>query len=177
MTRIILLEKLGEFTKEATKDLLLPYKRKAKVVTNEQTGKQETLYEGPEMRSTSVYLTRLPDDKIENLAPCILHQVVTGKDFQEPGYLPQSTAVVRSCFCVYGNNEAESGLNLLNLMERLRIALLESHILAGQYKLDLQTGLETLVYPDSDKTAPYALGEMVSNWWLPPVKRKVVVER
>ena len=63
---------------------------------------------------------------------------------------------------------------LLNLMERLRIALLERVVIGQQCTLDLQAGLETLVYPDD--TAPYFAGEMVSTWKLPAVQRKVDYE-
>lgn len=37
--------------------------------------------------------------------------------------------------------------------------------------LDLEAGLETIVYPDD--TAPYFVGEMISTWMLPPVEREV----
>lgn len=62
---------------------------------------------------------------------------------------------------------------LLNLMERLRISLLRDPLIhdGGQFQLDLQTGLETMVYPDD--TAPYFIGEMASTWIMPRIKREV----
>ena len=61
--------------------------------------------------------------------------------------------------------------NLLNLMERLRIALLKQCVIGNQYELNLQEGVETMIYPDD--TAPYFMGEMVTTWNLPPVQREV----
>ena len=59
---------------------------------------------------------------------------------------------------------------LLNLMERLRIALLEQRSIGKQFRLDLEAGLESLVYPED--TAPYYAGEMISVWKLPVIERK-----
>ena len=44
-------------------------------------------------------------------------------------------------------------------------------VIGGQFTLDLEAGLETLVYPDD--TAPYFVGEMISTWKLPLVEREV----
>ena len=60
---------------------------------------------------------------------------------------------------------------LLNLMERLRIAILKKVVIGEQFEIDLEAGLECLVYPDD--TAPYFLGEMVSTWKMPTIKREV----
>ena len=57
----------------------------------------------------------------------------------------------------------------MNLMEQLRIALLHWPVLGKQYQLDLQAGLETLVYPEN--LSPYYAGEMISVWKMPPVAR------
>ena len=78
---------------------------------------------------------------------------------------------MRSIFCVYSSNEEEGALALLNLMERLRIDLLRKCVLADRYELDLETGLEGLIYPND--SAPYYMGEMVSMWKLPAVEREV----
>ena len=60
---------------------------------------------------------------------------------------------------------------LLNLMERIRVALLRQVVIGEQFTLDLEAGLEVLGYPDD--TAPYFVGEMISTWILPPVEREV----
>lgn len=57
---------------------------------------------------------------------------------------------------------------LLNLMERLRIALLRKVVIGRQFKLDLEAGLDTVVYDAAGRpTRPYYLGEMISVWKLP----------
>lgn len=128
--------------------------------------------EQPAPRAAEVYRTRLPDStSAKKKAPYILHQIITGKDVQPSGEKEQSSATVRTIFCVYSSDEQEGGLMLLNLMERLRIALLEQVVIGKQFQLDLEAGLESLVYPED--TAPYFAGEMVSTWSLPAIERKV----
>ena len=170
MTRIILLERLREFTEECTRDLLLPVQM------------QDEDEEPPPDRSVAVYTPCLPElSAYARKAPFVTHEIVTGKDSlkQDAGggvKRPQSDAVVRTCFCVYHENEQEGRLALLNLMERLRIALLEEVVIGKQFKLDLDAGVETLVYPGNpNQTAvsPFYLGEMITTWKLPIIERKV----
>ena len=116
-------------------------------------------------------VSRLHSRAAKKKAPYILHQVITGKDAQSPGNPSISLATVRTVFCVYHKDEQEGGLALLNLMERLRIAMLEEGIVGKQFVLDREAGLESLVYPDN--TAPYYAGEMISVWKLPIIERKV----
>ena len=168
MTKITLLERLKEFSEIHTGDLLLP------VQPQEDD-------ENPPDRAATVYTPCLPELRsYERKAPFITHEIVTGKDaaVQRPGggKFMQSTAVARTCFCVYHKNEQEGKLALLTLMERTRIAILEEVVIRGQFKLDLDAGVETLVYPGNpNQTAvsPFYLGEMITTWHLPIVERKV----
>lgn len=160
MTRTGLLQALKAFTEHSVKDLLLPVRR------------QRDDQEAPTPRAAQVYMTRLPEMKAsEKKAPYIIHSIITGQDSQSPGEHIKCTAVVRSVFCVYDEDEEEGGLALLNLAERLRIALLRK-VLIEDYTLDLSQGVELLVYPDD--TAPYYMAEMATVWILPPVKREVM---
>lgn len=162
MTRNILLERLRDFTTEVTKDLLLPVRI--------QSG-DELFSERP----ASVYLMRLPDGTAATKkAPYIIHQVISGIDQQPLGEHVASSATVRSIFCVYSDDEQAGALLLLNLMERLRIALLRQVVIGNQFTLDLSAGLEIMIYPDD--TAPYYAGEMSSVWIMPAVKREVCFE-
>jgi len=155
MTAVILLEQLKAFTEEATKDLIMP--------TKMQKGDTEQAY-----RAAEVHKMRLPDSgSATKKAPYIIHQVITGKDTTE------SQTKVRSIFCVYNENEEEGGLMLLNLVERMRIALLKAGTVGNQFTLDINAGLERLIYPDD--TAPFYAGEMISTWKMPTVKREVVL--
>lgn len=161
MTRIDLLECLRVLTLEATGDLILP--------TSFQKGD-----EAPGCRAAEVHLMRLPDSlAAKKKAPYILHQLITGKDIQPAGARPSASAVVRSIFCVYSDNEEEGALMLLNLMERLRIRLLKQAVMDNRYQLDLAAGLEMLVYPD--EIVSYCAGEMISTWKLPAVEREVML--
>ena len=155
MTKVVLLNALKEASIEATKDLILP------------VAQQKDDKELPQPQPVAVYCMRLPDGKAaKKKAPYIIHQFITGKDIKNT-----STAMIRTIFCVYHPDEQEGGLALLNLMERLRIALLEQGIIGKQFRLDTDAGLEQLVYPED--TAPYYAGEMISVWKLPAIERKV----
>lgn len=155
MTAVILLEQLAAFTEEATKDLIMP--------TKMQDGDDEPIF-----RSAEVHKMRLPDSRsAKKKAPYIIHQVITGKD------TTASSAVVRSIFCVYNEREDEGGLMLLNLMERLRITLLKAGTVGEQFTLDINAGMERMIYPDD--TAPFYAGEMISTWKMPRVEREVIL--
>jgi hypothetical protein len=157
MNRVDFLDSLTSFTVEAVKDVILPVR-----MQKGDTDRQQ--------RAADVYRMRLPDGKAATKkAPYIIHQLVTGSDYQNQGDDPHHRTTVRTIFCVYSDDEQEGALMLLNLMERLRIRLLEQVILDKRYELDLKEKLETLIYPDD--TAPYFAGEMVSVWKLPPVRR------
>lgn len=160
MNRVTLLEQFKIFTEEATGDIIMPVKL--------QKGDAEQGY-----RAAKVYLMRLNDSSAaQKKAPYIIHQLITGKDIQPQGQNVSASAVVRSIFCVYNDDEEEGALMLVNLMERLRIDLLRQVAIGKQFQLDLEIGLESLVY--TDDTAPYYAGEMVSTWKLPAVTREVM---
>ena len=160
MTKVILLEQLKKFTEQRTKDLFLP------------VAPQKEDREPPKDRPAEVHSPRLPDSHAaKKKAPYILHQVIAGKDGQSAGKAPASSVTIRTIFCVYHPNEEEGGLALLNLMERVRIGMLEAGVIGKQFCLDMEAGLESLVYPDD--SAPYYAGEMISVWKLPIIERKV----
>lgn len=164
MTRTELLEHLKAFTLEVTKDIILP-------VAQQKEDKTPPLPRAP-----AVYKMRLPDSNAaKKKAPYIIHQVLNGKDIQEPGTFPTGDTVVRTIFAVYHRDEQEGGLALLELMERMRLALLVQQVIGKQFKLNLQAGLETLAYPDG--SAPYFGGEMISVWRMPPIERKVLYDK
>ena len=160
MTRVILLEQLKTFTEASVRDLLLPVRQ------------QKEDAEPPVDRTARVYTMRLvKSTAAQKAAPYIIHQVITGKDIQPQGQRAAAQAMVRSIFCVFNEDEEAGALSLLGLMERLRIDLLKQIIIGKQFRLDLEVGLETLIYPDD--TAPYYAGEMISSWKIPGVEREV----
>lgn len=161
MTKAKLLEALRDKTLEVTKDLLLPVQY------------QKDDAEKPPDRPAGVYIARLPDMRQSTKkAPYILHTVVNSKFAQPTGELMISKVTIRSIFCVYCSDEQEGGLHLVNLMERLRIALMKNPLIGdNQFQCDYQEGIEDLVYPDD--TYPYYMGEMITVWDMPRVEREV----
>lgn len=161
LDKLGLLNALREQTERVLGGLLLPVRL--------QKGDTEQRFRAP-----LVFMQRVPSGmSAEKKAPYVLHAVITGSDRQESGSHSESTAVVRSIFCAYNEDEQEGGLALLEMMERWRLDVLETHVIADRFEIDLETdsGLESLVYPDD--TAPYFLGEYVSRWKLPSINREV----
>lgn len=153
------MKELKAFTENAISELTMPVRM--------QKGDEEQSY-----RAAQVYLMRLPDSaSATKKAPYVLHQLITGKDDQPSGENIRATATVRSICCVYSADEQEGGLMLLNLMDRIRISLLRTTIIGKRFRLDTESGVEILIYPDD--TAPYFIGEMVSYWKLPSIEREV----
>lgn len=159
MNAVVLLDSLKTFTEDAISDLILPVRI--------QKGDTEQAY-----RPADVYKMRLPDStSAQKKVPYIIHQILTGKDQQTQGQRIDANVQVRSVFAVYSDDEQEGGLMLLNLMERYRIAILKKVVIGDQFALDLESGVERIIYPDD--TAPYFMGEMVTTWKMPPVQREV----
>ena len=158
MSKVILLQELKKFTLDVTRDLIFP------------VAQQKEDKEPPKPRAAEVFCTRLPDSKAaKKKAPYILHQFINDKATQPEGLPLDSTAIVRSVFCVYHPDEQEGGLALLSLMDQMYLSLLERPIVGAQFVLDLKAGMESMAYPED--FAPYFAGEMVTVWKMPPVKR------
>jgi len=160
MTKRDLLVVLKAFTEEATKDLIMP-------VRMQKEDKEE-----PKPRAADVYIMRLHKSKdSEKSAPHIIHSILTGRDAQEQGDYPQASTLVRSVFAVYHDDEQEGSLMLLDLMERMRIALLKQIVLDERFMLDFYEGIDTIIYPDN--IWPYYAGEMITQWRIPAIIREV----
>ena len=101
MSKVILLKELKAFTLDVTRDLIFP------------VAQQKEDKEPPNPRAAEVFCTRLPDSKsAKKKAPYILHQFINDKTIQPKDQRLNSTAVVRSIFCVYNPDEQEGGLAL-----------------------------------------------------------------
>lgn len=159
MTKKALLDTLKEFTETVTKNVILPC-----AVQQGDTAQQ--------FRAADVYLMRLPDQAAaKKKVPYIIHQLVTAKDQQPAGETPSSIAVVRTVFVVYGQDEQEGSLALLDLMETVRLALERQIVIGKRFQLDMETGVDQLIYPDDTK--PYFIGEMSTTWKIPAIQREV----
>lgn len=155
MTAINLLECLEEFVKEKTADIKLQVKVRN---LNPQEVKE---------RAADVYKMRLPkkEDQTEKV-PYILLQFLTGKDGEvQEG----STCQIRIVVATYAENDSMGAYDVLNVILRIRSELQKVGIVGGYFVLEKP--LEYIVYPDS--TQPYFLGEMITNWSIPEIKREV----
>lgn len=159
MTRSKLLNDLKLFIEDAVKSFDLP--------TSLQKGDTDV-----ETRAPEVHKMRLPNSRdAKKVAPYVLIQFVNGTDKQQHGKQSDSIAVIRLIFCVYCANEEEGAMHLLNVMDTVRIRLLKKVVIGTQFKLDTDSGLDTVVY--NDDTAPYYAGEMIGTFLLPTIEREV----
>ena len=157
MTPVILLDNLEEFVKENTKDIKL----QVRIRKPEQEQEKE--------RAADVYKMRLPkkEDQTEKI-PYILLQFLKGKDGEvQEG----STCQIRIIVATYAENDSMGSYDVLNVLLRIRSELQKIGIIGGYFVLDKP--LEYIVYPDN--TQPYFLGEMITNWSIPEIKREVEV--
>lgn len=59
----------------------------------------------------------------------------------------------------------------MNLMERVRIAVLKTRTVAKKIRLNLDEPMEHMIY--MTPTSPYYGGEMISTWKFPSIEREV----
>ena len=121
-------------------------------------------------RAANVYKMRLPnkEDQIQKV-PYILLQFLTGKDDKKDSEPEDSECTVRIVVATYSENGEVGAYDVLNVILRIRTELEKIGIIGGYFVL--QKPLEYIVYPDS--TEPYYLGEMITNWSIPTIKREV----
>jgi hypothetical protein len=158
MDRTYLLEAMKVRQEHDTADLLMPTKPQKGVESVE--------------RAPEIFTYRVPDRQSETTkAPYAVNMVLNSTFRQLPGEEPEGLCTIRTVFCVYNERHDEGEKMLLNMMERIRISYQKNPILDARYELDMETGIQDVVYPDD--TAPFYLGEMITVWKLPPVKREV----
>lgn len=158
MTPIILLDRLEEFVKKVTGDIKLQVK-----VRNLNPEEEKE-------RAANVYKMRLPkkEDQVQQI-PYILLQFINGKDDKKEKEPEESMCAVRIVVATYSEDGGQGAYDLLNVILRIRSELEKAGIIGGHFVL--QKPLEYIVYPDS--TEPYYLGEMITNWSIPTIKREV----
>lgn len=123
----------------------------------------------PEPIVPNIFLQRVPSAReATKKAPYVLHQIATGEDIQKPGTMPTANALVRHVFVIYNEDEQEGGMQLLEMVEKFRIGLLQ-RLSLGNFRLDLTEGVDTTIYPDD--TAPFYIAEMGTTWDIPAINR------
>ena len=157
MTPLDLLDSLKAYIQQETKDIILPTK------TDRNSGEKKE-------RAPEIYIMRLPDVKAEiNRVPYLLLQYIKGVDSQQQGQYTKSTCMVRIVAVTYSEDGEMGGRGVLNLLTRIRIALLRDGIIEDRYIV--KSPIETLLYPDS--TPPYYIGEMMTEWQIPALESEV----
>ena len=158
MDRTFLLDALKLRQEELTSNMIMPVKPQKGVETQD--------------RAPEVFTYRLPDRASETTkAPYIVNMVLNSTFRQLPGEEPEGFCTIRSVVCVYNERHDEGAKWVLNILEKIRISFQQDPILDRRYELDMETGIQDLCYPDD--TAPFYMGEMITVWKLPPVKREV----
>lgn len=158
MTPIELLQNLKIVTEKSLSEMRLEVKG--------EPGTQEVTRRRP-----TVFLGKLPakKEKLTKYIPYVLIRILSGADEQRQGN--KSTAIASTRFIVATYSEDDSGyIDCLNIINRLRLNLLEAGIVGNKFLLKDQK-IEWLMYEDD--TGPYTIGEMVMEWDLPPIERKV----
>ena len=174
MTPIVLLERLKEFIQENTKDIILsvrPVKLKT-IPEPEAKGKKSPAGGDKEIthRAAEVHLMRLPDKEAETQRiPYIVLQCLTGRDEHKPEEDEDSTTSIRIIVVTYSDNDSEGALDVLNVITRIRVALMKAGVIGEQFFL--RKPLEFYIYPDD--TQPYFMGEMMTVWEMPTLRREV----
>ena len=157
MTPIFLLDELEKFISAVTNDIKLKVR-----VRGGQSDEKE--------RAANVYKMRLPNKEAQiQKVPYILLQFLTGKDDKKDSEPEDSECTVRIVVATYSENGEVGAYDVLNVILRIRTELEKIGIIGGYFAL--QKPLEYIVYPDS--TEPYYLGEMITNWSIPTIKREV----
>ncbi|MCL2107810.1 MAG: hypothetical protein FWH20_00500 [Oscillospiraceae bacterium] len=133
MTVNVLLDGLKSFIEENTKDIILP----VRLVKNKTTPEYEKRKgEDVTHRPPKVYKMRLPTKEAEtNEIPYILLQFLTGKDQQKPGEPPDSECHIRIIVATYSEDGSEGAGDLLNVLVRIRTALLKAGVVGNQFLL------------------------------------------
>lgn len=159
MTLSVLVDELKVFCEECTAHFELP--------TSLQKGDTEIVTRAPE-----VFKMRLPNSQdVKKYAPYILIQPENGIYKQAPGKNAEASVGVYLTFCVYDDDEQEGALMLLNVMDAVRIRLLQKVVIGKCFRLDLDAGLEFLIYRED--TRSFYGGTIFCTFQLPPIQREV----
>jgi len=168
MTPIVLLEQLKAFVEEQVKDIILPVRPTNNKMTDEYRESLGETGEPVTERPPEVHLMQLPTKDAEtNRIPYIVLQVLTGTDSQAAGQEPESECQVRIVAMTYNTNQSEGMMSALNVITRLRIALLRAGK-AGQFLI--RSPLEYALY--QAELNPYYAGDMVLIFEMPAINRE-----
>lgn len=120
-------------------------------------------------RAPEVHLMNLPErSDWYSRIPYVLIQFLNSKDkYNKDEKDRQSTADIRMLIATYCEDGEDGGLQVLEIIERIRIHLESGMLLDQNYMLQMPFDAE--VYPDD--TGNYFLGEINMTWSIPIVER------
>lgn len=123
-------------------------------------------------RAPEVHLMNLPErSDWYSRIPYVLIQFLSAKDkYNKDEKDRQSTADVRILIATYCEDGQDGGLQVLEIIERIRIHLQSGMLLDGNYMLQMPFDAE--VYPDD--TGNYFLGEINMTWSIPTIERSAL---
>ena len=159
-TPLELLECLKEMCSEVTKDLLLPVKG-------------ENSKDTPEPRAPKIYGMFVPkkDDETKQI-PYLIIIVQTGHDEQKQNDTPTSWCGVRIVAAVYNPDTGAGRMDLLNIITRLRIEMLQRKALGKQFML--RGEIDWAI--DPAPVGEYHFGEILTSYDTPPIYPKSMGE-
>lgn len=129
--------------------------------------KQEGWEDQPLTRDAEVQQMIMPEPSEEHeRVPYILLQLINGSDKREQNGQLVSRTAVRIVIAIYNKDKLEGRLQLLRIVQKIRYELSRAGVIGKMFELD---GLEYLIYPDD--TEWYHMGEMSTEWKIPPVER------
>lgn len=152
MTPIDLLDALADFCEDKTADM--------KLETSHRRG------EPVRYRAPIVYRMDVPKkEDEERTVPYIIIQILTGKDEQPSANEPCSVVNIRIVASAFSEDMGEGKLNVLNVLDRIRLGLLERKPIGGHFVLT--ESIEWAIDPRSVST--YHFGEMLVSFEMPPI--------
>lgn len=120
-------------------------------------------------RPPDIYLMNLPEreDYLSRVPYLLIQFLTSSDDYDKEAKDQQAIANVRVLIATYNSDGQDGGLQVAEIIDRIRIHLLSGMLLDGNYML--QKPFQAEVYPDD--TANYFLGEINMKWSLPNVER------
>ena len=156
MTPIMLMQALQGFLKKETSGIIM--------TTRVKRNSTE-----PAERPPETYIGGLPEPEgNEKLAPYVLLKLLTGKHERNSGE-SENKCMVRIICVAYSEDPQDRYIQLLNLISKIEFRLLEQTVIDSRFSL--QSPIEMIVYEED--TGPYKIGELMTTWELPTIKRKI----
>lgn len=123
----------------------------------------------PRFKRPDVFSMNLPErsDTVSRI-PYLLVQFLNGSDkYDKDTDDEHSIAKIRIIIATYNPNGQDGGMQVIRIIDRIRIVFEKGVLLNRQYTL--QKPIKWEVYPDD--TGDYYLGEMNMEWAIPEIKR------